>query len=55
MWFQAKNFSQLLIFWDIKFLDKLFIELLNFIHISNHNQNGIVKLVNFSKKSIKRS
>ena len=33
--FQIINFGQLRILWSIKFVNKLFIKLLNFIRISN--------------------
>ena len=50
--FQTRNFGQLQIFGGIKFVNKLFMKVLNFIRISNYNRNGKVEIATFRQKLV---
>ena len=47
--FQVRNFSEILNFGGIKFVNNLFIKLLKFIYISNWNRKSKVEITSFSK------
>ena len=51
---QAGNFGQLRIFGNIKCQETV-IKLINFVRISNYNQNGKVERTSFSKQLVQRS
>ena len=53
--FKLENFGQLQILGGIRFVNKLFIKLVNSINISNQNLNGNVEIISFSKQLVQRS
>ena len=51
--FQARKFGQLWIFGSIKFVNNLFIKLINFILISDLNRNRKVEITNLASNQFK--